>query len=184
LRSESFELVILDLGLPRLSGLKLLQHIRQQGDKTPVIILTAQDSIDQKIQGLDMGADDYMIKPFDLSELNARIRALVRRSQGRADTVIQYKNITLDPAAHSVMLDNEFVNIPRREFALLQKLIENQGQAISRDQLMQSIYGWEENVDSNVLEVHIHNLRKKLDASFIRTIRGIGYMTEKHAPSN
>ena len=184
LRSESFELVILDLGLPRLSGLKLLQHIRQQGDKTPVIILTAQDSIDQKIQGLDMGADDYMIKPFDLSELNARIRALVRRSQGRADTVIQYKNITLDPAAHSVMLDNQIVNIPRREFALLQKLIENQGQAISRDQLMQSIYGWEENVDSNVLEVHIHNLRKKLDASFIRTIRGIGYMAEKHAQSN
>jgi len=184
LRSESFELVILDLGLPRLSGLKLLQHIRQQGNKTPVIILTAQDSIDQKIQGLDMGADDYMIKPFDLSELNARIRALVRRSQGRADTVIQYKNITLDPAAHSVMLDNEIVNIPRREFALLRKLIENQGQAISRDQLMQSIYGWEENVDSNVLEVHIHNLRKKLDASFIRTIRGIGYMAEKHAQSN
>ena len=183
LRSESFELVILDLGLPRLSGLKLLQHIRQQGDKTPVIILTAQDSVEQKIQGLDMGADDYMIKPFDLSELNARIRALVRRSQGRADTVIRYKNITLNPAAHSVMLDNEIVNIPRREFALLQKLIENQGQAISRDQLMQSIYGWEENVDSNVLEVHIHNLRKKLDASFIRTIRGIGYMAEKHAQS-
>jgi two-component system response regulator QseB len=180
LQTESFELVILDLGLPKLNGLRLLQRMRQMDDRTPVIILTARESIEDRIQGLDMGADDYMVKPFDLNELNARIRALIRRSQGRADTIIQYQNITLDPAAHTVMLDDQLVNVPRREFALLQKLLENSGQAISRDQLMQSIYGWEEDVDSNVLEVHIHNLRKKLNANFIRTIRGIGYMAEKN----
>lgn len=179
LRSESFELVILDLGLPKLSGLKLLQLIRQTGNRTPIIILTARESIQDRVQGLDMGADDYMVKPFDLNELSARVRALIRRSQGRADTVILYRNITIDPAAHTVMLDEQIINVPRREFALLQKLLENCGQALSRDQLMQSIYGWEEDVDSNALEVHIHNLRKKLNANFIRTIRGVGYMAEK-----
>lgn len=179
LRTESFELVILDLGLPKLSGIKLLQLVRQAGDRTPILILTARDAIEDRVQGLDMGADDYMVKPFDLNELSARIRALIRRSQGRADTVIQYRNITLDPAAHTVLMDEQLVNVPRREFALLQKLLENCGQAISRDQLMQSIYGWEEDVDSNALEVHIHNLRKKLNANFIRTIRGVGYMAEK-----
>lgn len=180
LRSESFELVILDLGLPKLSGLKLLQSIRHSGNRTPIIILTARETIEDRVQGLDMGADDYMVKPFDLNELSARVRALIRRSQGRADTMIVYRNITLDPAAHTVMMDDQLMNVPRREFALLQKLLENSGQALSRDQLMQSIYGWEEDVDSNALEVHIHNLRKKLNANFIRTIRGVGYMAEKN----
>lgn len=180
MRTESFDLVILDLGLPRLSGLKFLQTIRHMGDLTPIMILTARDTVEDRIQGLDMGADDYMVKPFDLNELSARIRALIRRSQGRADTVIQYRNITLDPASHTVMLDAQAVNVPRREFALLQKLLENAGHALTRDQLMQSIYGWDEDVDSNTLEVHIHNIRKKLNANFIRTIRGVGYMVEKH----
>ena len=180
LRTDDFDLIILDLGLPKLSGLRLLQIIRGLGNKTPVLILTARESIENRIQGLDSGADDYMIKPFDLNELVARIRALIRRSQGRADTIIQYKNIVLDPSAHTVTLDNEPINVPRREFALLQKLLENCGHALSREQLMQSLYGWEEDVDSNALEVHIHNLRKKLNANFIRTIRGIGYMAEKH----
>ncbi|KTD19494.1 response regulator [Legionella israelensis] len=179
LKTETFELIILDLGLPKLSGLNLLQHIRQEGNSTPVIILTARESVEDRVKGLDSGADDYLIKPFDLNELSARIRALVRRSQGRADALIHYRNITLDPAAHSVMVDNELVNVPRREFALLQKLLENSGQVLSREQLMQSIYGWDEDVDSNALEVHIHNLRKKLNANFIRTIRGVGYMIEK-----
>lgn len=179
LKTETFELIILDLGLPKLSGLQMLQTIRQAGNTTPVIILTARESVEDRVKGLDSGADDYLIKPFDLNELSARIRALVRRSQGRADTTLHYRNITLDPASHTVMVDDEVVNVPRREFALLQKLLENNGQVISREKLMQSLYGWEEDVDSNALEVHIHNLRKKLNANFIRTIRGIGYMAEK-----
>ncbi len=180
LQIESFELIILDLALPKLSGLTLLKSIRQAGNTTPVIILTARESVENRIEGLDAGADDYMIKPFDLSELSARIRALVRRAQGRADTILQYRNIILNPAAHTVLLDDTEVNISRREFALLQKLLENHGHVLSREQLMQSIYGWDEDLDSNVLEVHIHNLRKKLNADFIRTIRGIGYIAEKN----
>ena len=179
IKTESFELIILDLSLPKLSGINLLQSIRYDQNTTPVIILTACESVEDRIKGLDSGADDYIVKPFDLNELSARIRALIRRSQGRADTTLQYRNIILDPAAHSVTLDHVLVNVPRREFALLQKLLENSGQVLSRDKLMQSIYGWDEDVDSNALEVHIHNLRKKLNANFIRTIRGVGYMAEK-----
>lgn len=179
IKLELFELIILDLNLPKLSGIKLLQAMRHDKNPTPVIILTAQETIDSKVTALDSGADDYLIKPFDLNELSARIRALIRRSQGRSDPVIQYKNIILNPAAHSVTLDNELINVPRREFSLLQKLLENSGHVLSREQLMQSIYGWDEDVDSNALEVHIHNLRKKLNANFIRTIRGIGYMVDK-----
>lgn len=181
LRSESFELILLDLGLPKLSGIHLLQSIRQEGNTTPVIILTAREAVESRVKGLDSGADDYIIKPFDLNELSARVRALVRRSQGRADTALQYRNVVLDPANHSVTVDDVFVNVPRREFALLQKLLENAGQVLSREQLMQSIYSWDEDVDSNALEVHIHNLRKKLNANYIRTIRGIGYMIEKNS---
>jgi len=180
LKSELFELIILDLGLPKLSGLKLLQSIRQEGNSTPIIILTARDSVEDRIKGLDCGADDYITKPFDLNELSARIRALTRRSQGRADSEIHYKGITLDPASHSVTINNVLINIPRREFSLLLKLLENNGQVVTREQLMQSIYSWDDDVDSNTLEVHIHNLRKKLNATFIRTIRGIGYMAEKN----
>lgn len=180
LKTDTFELVILDLSLPKLTGIQLLQAIRQAGNLTPVLILTARESVEDKIKGLDQGADDYMSKPFDLNELSARIRALVRRSQGRAKPVIQYRHITLDPAAHTVKVGETFINFPRREFALLQKLLKHSGQVLSREQLMQSLYGWEEDVDSNTLEVHIHNLRKKLHADFIRTIRGIGYMVEKN----
>lgn len=179
IKSEKFELIILDLGLPKLSGLGFLQAIRHDGNTTPVIILTARDSIEDRVKGLDSGADDYLTKPFDLDELSARIRALVRRSTGRADAILQYRNVKLDPAAHAVYVDDELVNVPRREFALLQKLLENSGHVLSREQLMQSIYSWDEDVDSNALEVHIHNLRKKLNANYIRTIRGVGYMVEK-----
>jgi two-component system response regulator QseB len=180
LKSETFELIILDLGLPKLSGLNVLQSIRHEGNTTPVIILTARESVESRIKGLDSGADDYLTKPFDLNELGARIRALTRRAQGRADTELHYQNITLDPSSHSVTLDNTLINIPRREFALLLKLLENSGHVVTREQLMQSIYSWDDDVDSNTLEVHIHNLRKKLNANFIRTIRGIGYMAEKN----
>lgn len=179
LKNESFDLVVLDLGLPKLSGLGLLRDVRSSGNVTPVIILTARETIEDRVKGLDCGADDYLTKPFDMDELTARVRALIRRSSGRADSTIQYSNIELDPAAHSVTLDGEEVNVPRREFSLLQKLLENSGHVLSREQLMQSVYGWEEDVDSNALEVHIHNLRKKLNATFIRTIRGVGYMIER-----
>lgn len=179
LKTETFDLIVLDLGLPKLSGLHLLQHIRHQGIATPVLILTARETIEDRVKGLDSGADDYLTKPFDLDELSARIRALIRRSSGRADVTIQYRNIILDPASHSVTVDGNPIKFPRREFALLQKLLESTGHVLSREQLMQSMYGWDEDVDSNALEVHIHNLRKKLNADYIRTIRGIGYMIEK-----
>jgi len=179
LQSESFDLIILDLSLPGMSGLSVLQHARNEGCTTPVIILTARETIEDRVKGLDSGADDYLTKPFDLDELTARIRALIRRTTGRAESVINYRGIVLDPAAHSVTVNGEEINFPRREFALLQKLLENSGNVLSREQLMQSVYGWEEDVDSNALEVHVHNLRKKLNGTFIRTIRGVGYMAEK-----
>ena len=179
INSESFDVIILDLGLPKMSGISLLKTVRAKGNTTPVLILTARETVEDRVLGLDSGADDYLTKPFDLDELCARLRALGRRATGRAESTIQYRNITLDPAAHSVICDGQPVNLPRREYALLLKLLENTGQVLSRDQLTQSIYGWQEDVDSNALEVHVHNLRKKLNADYIRTIRGVGYLIEK-----
>ena len=180
---NGFDAIILDLGLPKLSGLKVLRQWRADGITTPVLILTARDSVEDRVNGLDTGADDYLIKPFDLDELCARVRALQRRggtsgSQTPSST-IRYRNIELDTAAHTVAIDGDVINMPRREFSLLQKLLENIGQVLSREQLSKSLYGWREDVDSNALEVHIHNLRKKLNADFIRTIRGVGYMVDK-----
>jgi len=177
--SEHFDAIILDLGLPRLSGLEVLEQVRDEGVATPVLILTARDAVNDRVRGLDSGADDYLTKPFDLEELSARLRALLRRSSGRADASLVYRHITLDPASHMVTSNDKDITLSRREFALLHKLLENAGQVLSRDQLTQSMYGWEEDVDSNTLEVHIHNLRKKIDGTFIRTIRGVGYMVEK-----
>ncbi len=179
LKMENFDMVVLDLGLPGMDGLKVLQNMRAKGSLVPVLILTAKETIDDRIKGLDAGADDYMSKPFDLDELCARLRALQRRSAERASSAIEYKNITIDPASHVATLDDLPLNLPRREFALLLKLLENQGRALSREQLSQSLYSWDEDVDSNALEVHIHNLRKKFGAALIRTIRGVGYMVEK-----
>lgn len=179
LRSESFDIVVLDLGLPKMDGLKVLENLRGRGDKVPVLILTARETIDDRVKGLDAGADDYLVKPFDLEEMNARLRALGRRSSGRASAEIVYKEIVLDPASHMVTLEGNNLNIPRREFALLHILLENQGRALSREKLNQSLYSWDEDVDSNALEVHIHNLRKKFGSDLIRTIRGVGYMVDK-----
>lgn len=179
LKSESFDAVVLDLGLPKLHGIRVLENLRLRGNKTPVLILTAKDAIEDRIKGLDMGADDYMTKPFDLSEVSARLRALQRRSVDRATSEITYKEIIIDPVAHEVKFKGDIINLPRREFALLLKLIENQGKALSRDQLTQSLYNWDEDVDSNALEVHVHNLRKKFGTDLVRTIRGVGYMVEK-----
>ncbi|MCW5589966.1 MAG: response regulator transcription factor [Legionellales bacterium] len=177
--NENFDLIVLDLGLPRMSGLTVLQNLRHKGNSIPILILTARDSIEERVQGLDYGADDYVTKPFDLDELCARIRAVQRRLSSRAEPLITYRDITLDPASHTVTKGSELLNIPRREFALLQKLLENLGRVMSRDYLTQTLYGWGEDVDSNALEVHIHNLRKKLGTDYIRTIRGVGYMVEK-----
>lgn len=179
LETEIFDVIVLDLGLPKLAGLDLLRHIRAQSITTPIIILTARETVEDRIKGLDNGADDYISKPFDLDELCARIRALLRRRSNRAQPTIIYADLELDPASHTVKRNAVLVSLPRREFALLHKLLENTGQVLSREQLMQSLYSWDEEVDSNTLEVHIHNLRKKLDANYIRTIRGVGYMIEK-----
>lgn len=177
--SENFDLVILDIGLPKKSGLEVLKAVRSKNLNLPVIILTARETVEDRVRGLDAGADDYMVKPFDLEELCARIRAMQRRSVARAEPILSYGNITLDPASHSVFKEGELMNISRREYALLQKLLENVGRVISREQLTQTLYGWGDEVDSNALEVHIHNLRKKFGSNFIRTIRGVGYMIEK-----
>ena len=178
-KHESFDIIVLDLGLPRLSGLEVLRNLRNRNLNTPVVVLTARDSVDDRVKGLDAGADDYITKPFDLDELCARMRALQRRSKARATPVLVYGDITLDPASHVVTKGNDEVLISRREFALLQKLLENAGRVISREQLNQTLYGWGENIDSNALEVHIHNLRKRFGNEVIRTIRGVGYMAEK-----
>lgn len=179
LKTENFELVVLDLGLPKLPGINVLQNLRARGQTMPVLILTARESVDDRVKGLDSGADDYLTKPFDLDELCARLRALQRRFSSRADPLLTHDNITLDPASHTVTFHGENINLSRREFSLLHKLLENAGRVLSREHLTQSLYGWGEDVDSNALEVHIHNLRKKFGQEFIRTIRGIGYMIDK-----
>jgi two-component system response regulator QseB len=175
---EDFDVMVLDLGLPKRDGLKVLENLRKNGKDTPVLILTARESVEDRITGLDMGADDYMVKPCDLDELAARIRALHRRKRGSASTLIEHGKLSLDPSSHIVMYENETLTLPRREFALLEKLLENVGKIVSRDQLLQTLYGWAE-IDSNTLEVHIHNIRKKLPEKYIRTVRGVGYMIEK-----
>lgn len=176
---ETFDVIVLDIGLPKISGLTVLSMIRNKNITTPVVMLTARDTVEDRVTGLDEGADDYITKPFDLDELCARMRALQRRSNARAKPVITYNDITIDPASHVVTHKDEEIMVSRREFALLQKLLENAGRVISREQLNQTLYGWSENIDSNALEVHIHNLRKRFGSKLIRTIRGVGYMVEK-----
>lgn len=175
LQAESFDLVVLDLGLPRLSGMAVLTRARQRGQTMPILILTARDATGDKVAGLDAGADDYLVKPIDLDELTARIRALTRRSAGRAAPLLIHGELAVDPAAHVVTLAGQPVDLSSREFSLLQMLLENAGRVLTRTQLEQSLYGWHEEPDSNALEVHIHHLRKKLGSELIRTLRGVGY---------
>jgi len=177
--SKSFDAIILDLGLPKRSGLDVLKAIRARNVNTPVLILTAHDAIDSRVKGLDCGADDYLVKPYDLEELCARIRALHRRSSARTDPVITHGRVVLDPAGRAVYIDGESLALSRREFVLLQKLLENAGRVLSREQLNQSLYSWDDEIDSNALEVHIHNLRRKVGFALVRTIRGVGYMIDK-----
>lgn len=182
MKTEQYAVIVLDIGLPKVSGLEVLRTIRRSGVTTPVLILTALDAVEDRVKGLDSGADDYLTKPCDLDELCARVRALHRRYEKRVNPIVSYRNLTLDPAALTVKVDGEIVSIPRREFTLLLKMLENAGTVMPREVLMRTLYGWEDEVDSNALEVHIHNLRKKLNADFIKTLRGIGYMIEKENP--
>ena len=179
LACEDFDLLVLDLGLPRLSGMEVLARLRGRGKTLPVLILTARDATGDKIAGLDAGADDYVVKPIDLDELAARVRALSRRVVGRAQPVLSVGELSLDPATRQVMLDGKPVELPQREYSLLQTLMENCGRAMTRAQLEASLYGWRDEPDSNALEVHVHHLRKKLGAEKIRTLRGVGYMMVK-----
>jgi len=176
---ETFDGLILDLNLPRKTGLEVLKQLRSSGRTLPVLILTAKDSLEDKIKGLDLGADDYMVKPFELNELLARLRALLRRSKGRATTYLEYKQLRLDPNALLVTLNGENVVMSNKEFSILQALLENIGNILSRQRLEESIYAWDSMVESNAVEVHIHHLRRKLGKNFIKTIRGMGYMIPK-----
>lgn len=175
LKVETFDLLLLDLGLPHMGGLDVLKALRARGQSLPVLILTARDAVTDKVQGLDAGADDYVVKPFDLTELSARIRALLRRQAGRAEPVIEHLGVSLNPVTHQVLHDGKEVTLSSREFALLEALLDRPGAILSRSQLEQRLYGWGEEVESNAVEVHIHSLRKKLGTDYIRNVRGVGY---------
>ena len=170
------EMLLLDLGLPHLSGLDLLASLRRQGVELPVLVITARDAVADRVKGLDAGADDYLVKPFDLDELSARIRALMRRRGGRASPLIEHGALTLDPATRAVTLEGHPISLSGREFALLRALLERPGMPLSRAQLEERLYGWGEEVESNAVEVHIHSLRRKLGAAWIRNVRGVGYL--------
>ena len=176
LKIETYDALILDLSLPKKDGLEILKDLRSRSNNIPVIILTARDTITDKITGLDSGADDYLVKPFDLDELTARLRALIRRQSGRSNPLIVYGNLQLDPAAQTLIKDGQAVILSARELAILQTLLENTGKILSRNSLEESLYGWNEMIESNAVEVHIHNLRKKLGKSLIKTVRGLGYI--------
>jgi two-component system OmpR family response regulator/two-component system response regulator QseB len=175
LAAEHFAAVVLDLGLPRLSGLELLRRLRAAGNAVPVLILTARDAVADRVAGLDAGGDDYMVKPFDLDELAARLRARVRRAHGQAAATLRVGELELDPAAHAARFEGRAVDLSAREFAVLQALTLSAGRVLTREQLEQALYGWGEEVESNAIEVHIHHLRRKLRADLIRTVRGVGY---------
>lgn len=173
---EPFAAIVLDLGLPGLSGSELLRGERARGNKVPVLILTARDGVQDRIRGLDSGADDYVVKPTDLDELAARLRALVRRSKGESAPLLIVGNLVLDPAARTVTHDGRVIDLQPREFTLLQELMLNAGRVLSRQQLEERMYRWGEEVESNAVEVHVHHLRRKLGTNVVKTIRGVGYV--------
>ena len=181
LKSEEFAALVLDLNLPDIDGISLLRKLRREGQTLPVLILTARDALDDRVLGLDAGSDDYMVKPFALQELNARLRALVRRSKGQAQAVLEYGELQLFPASQQVTYRGEPVKLTPHEYKLLQELITQSGRVLSRDQLQQSLYGWDEGAESNAVEVHIHHLRKKFFPELIRNIRGVGYIVPQLA---
>jgi len=179
LNREQFDLVLLDLGLPRKDGLSLLRSLRSRPEgRVPVLVLTARDATGDRIQGLDSGADDYLVKPFDVDELKARIRALLRRSQGRAQPLLEHAGVSLDPARREVRYQGNPVALTPMEFQLLHQLLARPGAVLTRERLADALYGWQDSGPGNTLEVLIHNLRRKLDNALIRTVRGVGYLIE------
>ena len=178
LNTTEFSLVILDLGLPGKDGLQVLKEMRAKRNATPVLVTTARDTVDDRVRGRDMGADDYLINPYDLDELSARIRALLRRSAGRADPILERGELRISPHTREVTYRGEPVILSSKEYALLFALAERQGVVWSRSQLEEKLYNWDNTVGSNAIEVHIHHLRKKLSDSAIKTVRGVGYLLE------
>jgi two-component system OmpR family response regulator len=179
LHSGEFDLVLLDLGLPGRGGLEVLRAMRRRGDPTPVIIVTARDEVETRVAGLDSGADDFVVKPFDLDEVMARIRSVLRRAAGRGDPVIQHGAIRLDPVGRTVELRGAPVSLSRHEYAVLEALLQRPGAILSRARLEDRLYGWDEQIGSNAVEVYIHGLRRKLGNDAIRTVRGVGYFVPK-----
>lgn len=179
LETERYDCVLLDLGLPKKDGMEVLRGMRSKHDAAPVVVITARDAVPDRIKGLDTGADDYVVKPFDLDELAARVRAVVRRREGRAEPVLEHLALALNPATHQATYRGQPLALSAREFAVLEALVSRPGAILSRAQLEERIYGWGEEVESNAVEVFVHSLRRKLGAEFIRTIRGAGYMVPK-----
>jgi len=177
--TNDYDAILLDLGLPGKSGLELLAQWRRKQNTLPILIITARDAVSDRIAGLDTGADDYLVKPFDLNELAARLRALLRRRAGRATPVIEHGPLVLDPATHEVRLHGDAIKLSGREFALLHALLQDPGVPLSRSQLEDRLYGWDEEIGSNAVEVHIHALRRKIGSDLIRNVRGVGYMVPK-----
>lgn len=181
LRAQPYAAAVLDLGLPRLDGIDVLRRARRAGVELPILVLTARDAVPDRIRGLDIGADDYVVKPVDLHELGARLRALVRRSHGRPREQLQAQDVVLDPAARTVFRAGVPVTLSVREFDLLHVPMLNAGRVLSREQIEQHLYSWGEEVESNAVEVHVHRLRSKLGSDLIRTVRGVGYVLLREA---
>jgi len=181
LDSQTYDLVLLDLGLPRRDGRAVLRRLRARKDRTPVLVATARDAIAQRVEGLDMGADDYIVKPYELEELLARIRALIRRAAGRAEPVYEHLGVSIDPVTREVTLDGQAVVLSAREWSILELLLARPGMVLSRRQLEEKLYSWKDDLSSNAVEVYIHGLRKKLGPRIIQNVRGVGYMIPKSA---
>ena len=179
LRTQQYDAVLLDLGLPGRDGLSVLRDMRTRSDRTPVLIATARDAVADRVKGLDTGADDYLLKPYDMDELLARVRALTRRAAGRAEPVYEHQNVTIRPATREASVDGQPVVLSAREWAVLEPLLARPGAVLSRQQLEDKLYGWGDEVSSNAVEVYIHGLRKKLGAKIIVNVRGVGYMVSK-----
>lgn len=179
LRSEQYDLVLLDLGLPRRDGLEVLRALRARRNPVPVLVATARDGVAERIAGLDAGADDYLVKPYDIDELLARIRALLRRSAGRGEPVFEHKGVSLNPATREATVHGQPVSLSAREWAVLEPLLARPGMVLSRAQLEEKLFSWKDDVSSNAVEVYIHGVRKKLGNEFIQTVRGLGYVVPK-----